>query len=110
MATLSTRRGIFTALILPRCDRSLQSRTIRPSWDGAYVYARFPKSVVHYPPKLEISASPSHATRTMTKTLSSPRLRRGSYRAMRTLKITLWTQRTTGRLFLLSTARPKSCG
>eukprot|EP00965_Chrysotila_dentata_P101372 3346472-Pleurochrysis_carterae.AAC.1 len=34
MATLSTRRGISTALMLPRCDRSLQLRILRPSWDG----------------------------------------------------------------------------
>eukprot|EP00965_Chrysotila_dentata_P029595 983799-Pleurochrysis_carterae.AAC.1 len=60
MVTLSTRRGISTVLMLPRCDRSLQLRNLRSSRDGAYVYARLPKLAVRYPPRLETSASPSH--------------------------------------------------
>eukprot|EP00965_Chrysotila_dentata_P139906 4625344-Pleurochrysis_carterae.AAC.1 len=47
---LPTRRGTSTTAPLPRCDRSLQSRSLRANWDGTYVYARLPKSAPHYPP------------------------------------------------------------
>eukprot|EP00965_Chrysotila_dentata_P043811 1456471-Pleurochrysis_carterae.AAC.1 len=58
MTTLSTRRGISTALTLSRCDRSHPSQNLRPSWDGAYVYAWFPKLTVRYLLRLETSESP----------------------------------------------------
>eukprot|EP00965_Chrysotila_dentata_P055886 1853185-Pleurochrysis_carterae.AAC.1 len=49
-------RKTFTTTPLRQCDRLLQLRGLRASWDGAYVYVRHPKSTFNYPPGPENSA------------------------------------------------------
>eukprot|EP00965_Chrysotila_dentata_P143242 4733352-Pleurochrysis_carterae.AAC.2 len=72
--------GSSTTTPLPRCDQLPQLRSLGSIRDGTCVYARLPKSMLHYPLGPVHSVPQSHSSRDLTKTRSSARLRPGCYR------------------------------